>query len=388
MQDNIFKNIHGASGIKSIKDMIDNLQKMGYIVAAEANYRIADPQYGSKQFFFQYAIEFQDKEQWILHSTTSIRDRINQQQWHSEHIKRLNHYVKRAYVVVPDNLSDAEQRLAETYNQNIVEKRIYSAIDGVVSLAAVYNMIEKKAADLMSSGTAHARLGLNFEKKIVDVLNNEQNFDKWTKGTETSVGYLYPLFMDIMKRLKLNSQEILSLWSTSNIPQLPSGGKPKADVMLVVNTDTGDEIHTFSCKRSNSDWVSVHEYTAETFCMVLNPEDEELRSLLNEFQSVGGVKALGEEKEKKLASQLKKYSDSLSRWVIGGIGGEGDPNTQWAEYIITLHEGSEEYTIYTVEEYMRECESRGIIGQLSTMFRWTYPSGGKGKRIQLKGKVL
>lgn len=388
MEDNTNKNRHGAKGIESLDGMVESLKKMDYIVDVKKNYSIADPNYKKKQFRFQYLIEFQNSEQWILHHTTSIRDRINCQQWHSEHIKRLNEYVKRAYVVVPDDLNEKEKHTANAYNESIVQKEIYSALDGVLSFEIMYEMIEKRASQLLSSGKAHAKLGLHFEKKLVDALNNEQNFDKWKNNSQTAVGYLYSLYIDVLKKLQLKKEDVISLSATSDIPKLPSGGTPKTDVLLQVQTIYGKQEYTFSCKRSNNSWVSVHEYTADTFSKILNPEDSELKKLLIEFQAVGGVKALGKEKGKELAERMETYSDLLSKWVIGGVGGEGDEHTQWARYIITLSENDNTYSIHSVDEYIEECKSHGVEGQFGTLFKWTYPSGGKGKRIQLKGKML
>jgi hypothetical protein len=388
MEENINKNQHGAKGIKSLDGMVESLKAMDYIVDAKKNYSIADPDYKKKQFKFQYLIEFQDNEQWILQHTTSIRDRINCQQWHSEHIKRLNEYVKKAYVVVPDSLSEKEEHTAKAYNDSIVDKKIYSALDGVLPFATMYSLIEKKAADLLSGGQAHAKLGLHFEKKLVDALNNDQNFDKWKSGSETAVGYLYSLYMDVLTKLQIKKEDVISFNATSDIPKLPSGGSPKTDVLLEVQTLNGIKDFTFSCKRSDSAWVSVHEYTAETFSTVLNPEDAELKALLLEFQNAGGIKALGDEGNEALSGRMKFYADKLAKWVIGGIGGEGNEKTQWAEYIITLDENSNTYSIHTIDEYIDECKSQGVEGQFGTLFRWTYPSGGKGKRIQLKGKML
>lgn len=388
MENNTYKNKHGANGIESLKDMVESLKDMDYIVEATPNYRIADPQYGNKQFFFQYMIEFQNQDQWILHSTTTVRDRINAQQWHAEHIKRLNKYVEKAYVIVPDAMDDKEKATAEAYNENIQKKKIFSAIDGVVPFATAYNMIEKKATEMMSSGVAHAKLGLHFEQKLVDALNNQQNFEKWKNNDETAVGYLYELYVDVMKKLRIKKEEVICFVATSDIPKLPSGGTPKTDVLLEVRKEESTDYYTFSCKRSNSDWVSVHEYTADAFSTVLNPTDNELRDLLIDFQAVGGVKALGAEKEERLVQRLAPYADKLSKWVLGGIGGEGDEQKQWADYIVTLNDNSGDYSIHSVDEYIIECERRGVSGQLGTLFKWTYPSGGKGKRIQLKGKMI
>lgn len=388
-KDNENKNEHGANGISSLEQMIESLKAKDYIVASQKRYRIADPNYEEDQFYFQFLIEFQDHEQWILHHTTSIRDRITEQQWHSEHIKRLNAYVKRAYVVVPDGLDSKEKTNAFNYNDKIVNKKIYSALDGVLPFENVYRMIEHKATDLMESGKAHAKLGLNFEEKMVDSLNNSQNLDKWKNLSSTSVGYLYELFVDVMRALRVKPIEVTNVSATSDIPKLPSGGSPKTDVLVEIRKIDGTkEDFTFSCKRSSANRVSVHEYTAEAFSKVLNPKDEELKNLLVEFQTVGGVRSMNPDSVLLLEKKLTAYRDRLSKWVLGGIGGEGDPQIQWASHIITVNENTNTYKINTVDEYILEYDAQGITGQLGTPFQWTYPSGGKGKRIQLKGKMI
>lgn len=388
-EDNANKNAHGANGITSLEQMIDSLKSKDFIVASQKRYRIADPNYEEEQFYFQFLIEFQDHEQWILHHTTSIRDRITEQQWHSEHIKRLNAYVKKAYVVVPDGLDSKEKANAANYNDKIVGKRIYSALDGVLPFESVYRMIEHKATGLMESGKAHAKLGLHFEEKLVDSLNNSQNLDKWKNPSSTSVGYLYALFADIMRILRVQPTEVTYVSATSDIPKLPSGGFPKTDVLLEIGkVDGTKEVFTFSCKRSSADRVSVHEYTADAFSKVLNPEDKELRELLIEFQTVGGVRSMNHDSALSLEKRLSAYRDRLSKWVLGGIGGEGDPKIQWASHIITVNENTNTYKINTIDDYIVKYDAQGVTGQLGTPFQWTYPSGGKGKRIQLKGKMI
>lgn len=388
MEENINKSLHGAKGIEALDNMVNSLQDMGYIRILKKNYSIADPDFVEAQFKFQYLIEFRDKEQWILQHTTSIRDRINCQQWHSENIKRLNPHVKKAYVVVPDELSETEWRKVLNYHNKITNRTIYSAIDGVFPLATACGIIEQKAAELLPNGKAHAKLGLSFEARLECILNDKQNFEKWKYKTATLTGYFYPFYIDIMKILRLDSRDIIGLNATSNIPKLPSGGSPKTDVLLYVKTIKGIENYTFSCKRSNSSWVSVHEYTADTFARVLNPYDTNLKRLLHEFQQAGGPNAMGPEKAEEFKECISQYSDMLSRWVIGGVGGEGEEDTQWAQYIITFNENQNSYSIHTVDGYIEECKRQDVKGQFGTLFKWTYPSKGKGKRIQLKGKIL
>lgn len=141
MKENKNKNLHGAKGIEILDNMVNALYERGYITLYKKNYSLAEPGYSVKQFKFQDIIGFQDNEQWILHHTTSIRDRINCHQWHSEHIKRLNKNVKKAYIVVPDDLSEEEKLKVLNYNNSIINGKIYSAIDGVLPFGTIYSMI-------------------------------------------------------------------------------------------------------------------------------------------------------------------------------------------------------------------------------------------------------
>ncbi len=387
-KDNTDKKEHGTNGINSLEQMIAALESRDYIAMAEKRYRIADPDYGEEQFYFQFLIEFYDHEQWILHHTTTIRDRITEQQWHSEHIKRLNAYVKKAYVVVPDGLDQKEKRNAQNYNEKIVNGKIYSALDGVLSFEDMYRMIEHKAADLLESGSAKAKLGLHFEEKMVASLNSQQNLSKWKGDSATSVGYLFSLYLDIMNALKLSSDKVDNIKASSDIPKLPSGGAPKTDVFVEVSMSDGTKVgYTFSCKRSSANRVSVHEYTADAFSRVLNPDDEELKMLLFEFQRVGGVRSMAAGHADALERRLALYGTTLSKWVLAGIGGEGDPKIQWASHIVTVNENTNVYSIKTIDDYINEYTNQDSGGQLGTLFQWTYPSGGLGKRIQLKMKV-
>lgn len=91
----------------------------------------------------------------------------------------------------------------------------------------------------------------------------------------------------------------------------------------------------------------------------------------------------------------QKYKTALCEWVIGGIHGEGNPKTQMAQYVLTANKGtSNDYDIeiHTLSEYVKilmTLEDQHLIpGQLKTPFQWTYASGTRGTKIQLKMPVL
>ena len=88
-----------------------------------------------------------------------------------------------------------------------------------------------------------------------------------------------------------------------------------------------------------------------------------------------------------MSRRLSAYNERLNKWVLGGIGGQGDEETQWAHNIITYNDSTSNFKIEKIEDYINELEQKGMTGNFGTLFRWTYPSGGLGKRIQLKMRV-
>ena len=389
MSDNTAKSNRGRSGQENLKDIIESLQSKDYIVSYETDYRDGYKGFDSKQFFFQYLIEYKNKESWILHSTTSIRsDRMNIQQWNAEHLKRLNGYIKRAYVIYPNGLSDKELKNAKKYQEKLREGTQYSAIDGVVSQSEMYSIVEQYALELLGNkGKALAKRGNNFESWVTEILNSTENFIKWKNNDSIKTGFVYDTYIKLVENMDLKKKDVVGINATCDVPRLPSGGKAKTDILVTVDTFTGEYTFTYSCKKSGSNWVSAHEYSADQFVDVLGIDEPDLIAALKEFQAKGSIEKLSKTSFEVLSRKLPKYNKKLNKWVLGGIGGQGAPETQWAQNIITYNEKSSSFKIEGIDEYVESLERVGMIGNFGTLFRWTYPSGGLGKRIQLKMKV-
>ena len=387
MGENKDKNIHGQNARKALKNMLIAMQENNFVSRVEENYTIYDKEFPKKdQFKAPYLIEFEDEEQWILFSTTSIRDRMKQQEWDTSNIKRLNENVKKSYVVVPDGIQGEELKSAKKYDKEIKERKRYSVLDGVETLDETATLIQYKGSPLLAYGSALAKKGSAFEKKIVAVLNDKQNFVKWKEGSKLVDGYYYPLFLQLVNKFRLNKDEITKINATTDVPLLTTRGQAKTDVIVEVEINSTDDIiFTISCKQSEKNVVSVHEYPAERYATVLNPEDRELEELLKEFSSAGGIKAYTKTDE--LTEKLEIYGDALARW---GIGGYGDPKLtkpelQCADYILTFDVKERQYMIHELDEYINLCkldEKNG--GHFGTIFRWTK----KKDNIQLKMKLL
>ena len=164
---------------------------------------------------------------------------------------------------------------------------------------------------------------------------------------------------------------------------------PKTDVIVYVyyKDSTRDVEHfTISCKKTNEKAVSVHQYNADAFADALNPDDSELRRLLNEFQVYGNLRDFGEDNKVLLTKALQPYMKNLVRWVLGGFGGKNQTELQLAKYIL-ISDDSDIY-LHTIDDYTNELLKPENIAHFGTPFGWTYASGRKGKDIQLKCKII
>lgn len=387
---NLEKSLHGKNAQEKILTILNLFKSKGYIVDFNQNYKIGYPEKKEDQFFFQYLITLQDGEEWIIQSTTSIRsDRINIQQWNAYHIKKINSKVTRAIIVCPDSLSEKEMKNYLSYKNKIDNGILYSSIDDVINISNLYNLIEERGLHSKSLGARKALEGNNFENRIVEILNNPSNLTKWNSNSSIEVGFQYEFFEQILKFFKLSLGDyIVSIEATNKIPSLPTRGKPKTDieVKITLNDNSTPLIYTVSCKRTSSKWVSIHEYPATAFIEVLNIEDEKLKEALYALQNAGGVQSLERIYKDELENKLPYYNEALAKWAYGGVGGSGDPAIHWAGYMFVYKNETQQLEMWDLNSYLVEILK--IDGQLNTPFKWTYPSKGKGKRIQLKGKIL
>lgn len=390
MYTNEDKNYHGRSAKLGLQQILELCSKQDYIKFIVPNFRLGEKGYKNQlQFFAPFLIEFNDGTQWVLYTTTSMRtDRIKGQQWDISNLKKIDPKIQKAYLIYPDDLSETEKNLFLQQNNKYLSKDEYSVIDEIIPQNKLNNLIEAYALKDTLPGTSDDKRGNNFEKRIADILSYQENLEKWKTDSPTAVGSNYNIFKQIVSCFGLIKNETIRINATSDkktIGTLPSGGMPKTDVLVcVTNAINEKKYYTISCKRSNKNQVSGHQYKADTFADVLDKNNQELRKMLNEFQSVGGIYKFGTENCEKLTQLLKPYVKRLTLWVVGGYYGLGNPQTQWANYILFYNDNDEgSITIDKTEEFCNRLVTN-VHYQFGTPFQWTYPSKGLGKYIQLK----
>lgn len=391
------KSKHGSNAQDNIKILLKNCVQKRYIKNYTLNYRVGMPNYkNQEQFYAPFLLTFEDNVSWIVFSTTSLRtDRIKGQQWDSLNIKNINSSISKSLLVYPDNIPEKEIQSFKAQNKKYINNIEYSCIDLIVNQDELYNLIEGKALSQCSQGQKKEREGNNFEDRIALCLSNEENLQIWkTNDPELMLftGLHYSIYKKIMDDLKIEKNNISRIEATSDkkiIGKLPSGGFPKTDIHInIYFSDNTKQIVNISCKRTSEKSVSVHQYSANSFSEILDPNNLKLKHLLEQFQRTPSLRDFGKENENALTKEISTYNDKLSKWVLGGIDGYGNCSVQWATHILTYDNNTNRISFHSIDDYIDILKKHHVSGHFGTLFTWTYASKQRGKSIQLKCKIV
>ncbi len=390
-ETNIEKSRRGNSFQRVLKYLMDLCKELGYISSFEQNYKIGMPGYDDQnQFKAPYKIGFEDGTEWLLFTTTSLRDRIKEQYWDSFNIKQLNSKITNSYLVFPDNLDYTDRKSFESKNNKIQSHGEYSSLNALVSQEKLFNLIEAYALKSLPESSQRAKKGLNFEKWVASTLSNQCNLEKWKTNDPSLEGLHYNLFTSVLNVFELDPLKVKNIYSTSDkdiIGRLPNGGDVKTDILTKVTFDDDTvKYYTISSKKSSRSSVSIHQRHSETFADVLDKNNAELRRVLSEFQRCGNKKDMDPHDTTILEEKIHKYIHALCEWAVTGIGEKVDnPATQYAKYILFYNIKDSSFTIHTSDYYCKKLEldcSRAF----GTPFSWSY-QGERGTNIQLTAPI-
>lgn len=405
--------MHGAQNRDSFNEILIECLDKGYISDFQRNFRIGNPTAeNQQQFYAPFMIQFPNRTRWVIFVTTSMRtDRIKGQQWDAHNLKELDSAISMAILAYPaSDVNNVDFKRQDAKYQNNQE---ISAIDRIFNFEELRQAIQNefyiqigeefdiqgKDANLQDSNQIEQLLdngkiwdkdGKNFEVQIAQILSSKDNLIVWKNNQESATDNNSLFFCKMLDVFVGNKEIVESIDATAKkeyIGYLPSGGSPKTDVIATITfTDKSQKIITISCKRSKSKMVTVHQYNADVFTDVLDKDNDKLRNLLNMFQYTGNIRNLPDGIANELENELKKYIKPLALWVIGGIGGGGNPDTQWAKYIVSYQTTQNEFNVHPIEEYCDMICKKSVM--FGTPFNWTYASKSKGKNIQLKAPVV
>lgn len=391
---NKLKIISGKQAKILITEMLDNLiNELNINLKVENGYSIGYPNQ-EKQFKMDFLIEFTDfnKEQWLLKSTNSIRDRIYGTEFFAQNIRLINKNVSKIYVVVPDSISEKEMRNKINYSTKIKSQTYTSFLTDVLTVNELRQKIIEKATQNIEQGLRSNILGSDAETSIVSLLNDKRNSNLWNDYEalrHTVKSSTYPIYKSILEKLNLSEgiDKIIEVSATDNIPLLSNGGKPKTDIYVKIKTENQKICSSISVKNTGKKIVTVHEGSVSNIIVALNLlENNPLTQALKDFEKVGSKKNLllkHPDSCRILDEKLKSYNKELVGLFIFGLHSPlVNNNTQIADLIIFTNNfaiwNQKEYIDYYINEY-------SIKGQFGTPFRWTYPSKKRGQKIQIKG---
>ncbi len=391
---NKLKNKSGKQAKILISKMLyDLINDLDINVKIENGYSIGYPNQ-EKQFKMDFLIEFIDfnKEQWLLKSTSSIRDRIYGTEFFAQNIRQINKNVSKIYVIVPDSLSEKEMRNKINYSTKIKSQTYTSFLTDVLTVNELRQKIIEKATQNIEQGLRSNILGSDAETSIVNLLNDKRNANLWNDYEalkHTVKSSTYHIYKSILGKLNLSEgiDKIIEVSATDNIPLLSNRGKPKTDIYVKIKTEKLKMCSSISVKNTSKKTVTVHEGNVSDIIKALNLlESNPLTQALKDFEKVGSKKNLllkHPDSCRILDEKLKYYNKELVGLFIFGLHSPlVNNNAQIADLIIFTNNfaiwSQDEYIDYYINEYCTK-------GQFGTPFRWTYPSKKRGQKIQIKG---
>ena len=437
---------NGYDAQSVLQNMLFALRRSGDLSIVVKTYRAGDPQaLNAGQFYAPFMIQFNDGSRWIIFSTTSCRtDRIKGQQWDADNLKRLDLSIDRAILTYPDDISNADKKAFVKQKEKYDRGLEISRIDDIVSNATLIDQIKCRASDIFyereeterareearlaqeSSTTgvafagftpAHSQYtsftetndmtvltdsdvdigkaydfnGKAFEIDVASLLSDPKYLDLVKRGVSESDDRKLSCFIRMIETFGFEPSSIVRIEATAKkevIGLLPSGGQPKTDVLATFTlVGNREKVITISCKRTKRDSVSVHQYTADAFADVLDPENKSLRKLLKTFQYYANAKSMPEENRVDLAKQLKPYLPKLCKWVLGGYGGVCSSTVQNADYLVVYNPLDRYFGVHSINDYT-EILLQAPPKAFGTPFGWTYASKQRQHSIQLKLPII
>lgn len=406
-----FDYVSNAANGYEAQDVLQNkllaLRLADYLSVVVKTFRVGDPNASNVgQFYAPFMVQFHNGSRWIIFSTTSCRtDRIKGQQWDADNLKRLDPTIDKAILTYPDDVPSCEKKSFIKQKEKYDKGVEISQLDDIVSNEELVSQIKSKAQAIFNEqeeegqeqilsakdkGRAYDFGGKAFEKDVATVLSNPtylMDMKKGAKGTDKK----YLCFVKMLEVFGLDASKVKGIAATSrkeDIDCLPSGGSPKTDVWATVSLANGSSKDiTISCKRTTQSTVSVHQYTADVFADVLDPNNMELRTLLKVFQFCGNAQDMPQGDRVGLEKQLHPHLLKLCRWVLGGFGMACKSPIQCANYLVVYNPCDGYFATHSVDDYTTLLLNRTPLA-FGTPFGWTYASKQRGKSIQLKVPII
>jgi hypothetical protein len=426
---------------KQILDILKRYKESGTITdyAHNVNFKHSDYEYTS-QYLANFVINTNDDKFIIVRSTTSFRsDRVKTGYFDLEGIKRHSIYSDKiiACIYLVLNEGGTKDKLEFKNKQALYRQNKYYAPGHLLNLKEFKNYLQEYSDSILlrndenkesvigveepralymtsEEGSNVALRGLKYEKEVAAILSDAVNFQKFKSGILDHQSLYFRIMNKILKEgedLKndeVSLTDLLDVRATDTVPNLMSGGRAKTDIIIYISTTKRKEdyIETISVKKTTQNQVSCHEYAALDFTRVLNCKNTRLEEYLNLFQLNYNLTNFAEALSKMKGYSIEEFSTMLANktllffeWVLQGKHDDEklNPDPQIKKSQISnfvLINKNEKKTngfctaFYAFSEYYTLLNKSSVNKTFGVPFSWTRPSGGEGKKIQLKMPVI
>ena len=252
-------------------------------------------------------------------------------------------------------------------------------------------------ARIDSVGRLTDKLGLVYECFVLKIFEDKRVAMSWAVGTVER-----DIVDTLLSKLGFTFNDIVGLKASSKgIPLTARNGTPKTDVYIRFDlTDGSTHLTPISVKQSTVKKVAIAEYRVADIVTALDIQDTILIQLLMKHQTDASAINFSLTEKLQLKTLLAPYVDSLIRWCLTL---NPDPTVQdilHPEYLIRFslnHPNNfpnnryclSSVNVYSIDEYIyyirRTTNGALRAGGFGTGLSWTYATGSKGTKIQLKG---
>lgn len=249
-----------------------------------------------------------------------------------------------------------------------------------------------RIADLQH-GRKEDKLGDAFEDYCVDIFSDNTLLEKFnTQRLNPRDTDEYIFNQVFSKNIVPYAQGIRRISATRDIEHRFTGGNPKTDIIVDIQTRTGTSHLPISVKQTTAQKVAMAEFDVDTIVREIGITDRILIGYLEKHQADASAKYFTEFQKNDLRARLKPYVRKFVRWVVSGTPAPSN-DLRYPDLIVKF-DISQQTTIndincFTIEEYVDtliyDRYGNPAKGGFGTGLGWTYATGSKGSKIQFKG---
>lgn len=362
-----------------------------------------------KPYLINFLIETLDNKFILINSSNSFRnDRFKQQAYDIQGVLNnsdISSNIIASILLYPD--SEINNKTFVNFREKVNKGEAYSPASHLLTISEFYEFLENHKASVeaemneikeinettqIKDGSYYGKAGNELEREVVKILNNTEHLEQYKNNKCEEV--LFNSVIDQLCSQGLNKESIISIASTNTVKKLAKGGNAKTDVIIEILTNDGKQfIETISIKKSKENVVSCHDYKYDDFVRVLNIENTKLAEYFKLFQAYPTYGSFEENLPHGYSfidfeEELVPYREKFAQWVLTGEHDDlnlVDPTTQISKYLLIVTNNKvfcSDFINYIDTIFTKAYKKFGLP------FRWTFPSGERGNRIQLKMPII